>query len=67
MPGNGAISEKIREKFSRDSFPVRKTASPSPGHQQIVCPKCGHDFDITMEETVERLSPVLKFKLAVAR
>jgi transposase-like protein len=50
-----------------DSFPVRKTASPSTGHQQIVCPKCGHDFEITMDETVERLSPVLKFKLALAR
>jgi transposase-like protein len=50
-----------------DSFPVRKTSSLSAGHQQIICPKCGHDFDITMEETVERLSPVLNLKLAMAR
>jgi len=40
-----------------DSFPVRKTASLSSGIQRIVCPKCGHGFDITLEETVERLSP----------
>lgn len=40
-----------------DSFPVRKTASLSAGHQQIICPRCGHDFDVTMDETVERLSP----------
>ncbi len=39
-----------------DSFPVRKTASRSAGNQQIICPRCGHDFDVTMEETVERLS-----------
>jgi transposase-like protein len=39
-----------------DSFPVRKTASQSAGHQQIICPRCGHDFDVTMEETVERMS-----------
>ena len=38
-----------------DSFPVRKTASLSTGHQQIICPRCGHDFDIVMDETVERL------------
>jgi hypothetical protein len=46
---------------------VRKTASPSPGHQQIICPRCGHDFDIVMEETVERLSPEPKLALAMAR
>jgi transposase-like protein len=39
-----------------DSFPVRKTSSRSAGHQQIICPRCGHDFDVTMEETVERMS-----------
>jgi transposase-like protein len=47
-----------------DSFPVRKTASLSAGHQQIICPRCGHDFDVTMEETVERLSPEPNFSLA---
>jgi transposase-like protein len=47
-----------------DSFPVRKTASRSEGHQQIVCPRCGHDFDVTMEETVERLSREPNFTLA---
>jgi transposase-like protein len=50
-----------------DSFPVRKTASPSTGHQQIICPRCGHDFDVTMDETVERLSPEPKLVLATAR
>ena len=50
-----------------DSFPVRKTASPSTGHQQIICPRCGHDFDVTMDETVERLSPEPKLALALAR
>ena len=39
-----------------DSFPVRKTASRSSGVQQIVCPRCGHGFEVTLEETVERLS-----------
>jgi transposase-like protein len=39
-----------------DSFPVRKTASRSSGIQQIVCPRCGHNFDVMLEETVERLS-----------
>jgi transposase-like protein len=39
-----------------DSFPVRKTEIRSSGIQQIVCPKCGHSFDVTLEETVERLS-----------
>jgi transposase-like protein len=50
-----------------DSFPVRKTASLSTGHQQIICPRCGHDFDITMDEKVERLSPGHSLKLALAR
>jgi transposase-like protein len=50
-----------------DSFPVRKTASPSAGHQQIVCPRCGHNIDVTMGETVERLSPEPKPVLAMTR
>ncbi|HEY2392919.1 MAG TPA: hypothetical protein VGK22_17210 [Candidatus Angelobacter sp.] len=43
-----------------DSFPVRNTSSRSSGVQKIVCPKCGHSFDVTLEETVERLSGGLK-------
>ncbi|HKV91496.1 MAG TPA: hypothetical protein VJW20_02990 [Candidatus Angelobacter sp.] len=47
-----------------DSFPVRKTASRSSGVQQVVCPRCGHGFDVALEETVERMSrdamPLLK-------
>jgi transposase-like protein len=39
-----------------DSFPVRKTSSRSSGIQQIVCPRCGHGFDVMLEETDERLS-----------
>jgi len=39
-----------------DSFPVQKTSSRSSGMQQIVCPKCGHGFEVALEETVERLS-----------
>jgi transposase-like protein len=39
-----------------DSFPVRKTASRSSGVQQIICPRCGHAFDVMLEQTVERLS-----------
>ncbi len=39
-----------------DSFPVRKTATRSCGTQQIICPKCGHAFDIMLPESVERLS-----------
>ena len=50
-----------------DSFPVRKTESRSCGVQQIVCPRCGHGFEVTLEETVERLSrdakPALKMAL----
>jgi transposase-like protein len=46
-----------------DSFPVQKTASRSSGIQQIVCPKCGHSFDVTLEETVERPSREPKFTL----
>jgi transposase-like protein len=50
-----------------DSFPVRKTASRSVGNQQIICPRCGHDFDVTMEETVERLSREPNLTLAGTR
>jgi hypothetical protein len=39
-----------------DSFPVRKTADPSLGTQQVVCPRCGNFFDIKLPESVERLS-----------
>ena len=39
-----------------DSFPVRKTADRSSGSQQVVCPKCGHSFDVIFPESVERLS-----------
>jgi len=46
-----------------DSFPVRKTEDRSSGNQRIVCPKCGHGFDVTLEETVERLSPESKLRL----
>jgi transposase-like protein len=46
-----------------DSFPVQKTASRSSGIQQIVCPKCGHGFDVTLEETVERSSRAPKLNL----
>lgn len=46
-----------------DSFPVRKTEDRSSGSQQIVCPKCGHGFDVNLEETVERLSPEPKTRM----
>jgi transposase-like protein len=39
-----------------DSFPVRKTATRSSGVQQIICPRCGHSFDVMLPESVERLS-----------
>jgi transposase-like protein len=49
-----------------DSFPVRKTANRSSGIQQIVCPRCGHGFDVMLEETVERLSRESNAMLATA-
>ncbi len=39
-----------------DSFPVRKTSKRSCGIQQIVCPECGHSFELMLEGSVERLS-----------
>ncbi len=39
-----------------DSFPVRKTSNRSCGIQQIVCPECGHSFELMLEGSVERLS-----------
>jgi transposase-like protein len=39
-----------------DTFPVRKTSSRSCGIQAIVCPRCGHSFDVLLPESVERLS-----------
>ena len=48
-----------------DSFPVQKTSSRSSGVQQVVCPRCGHSFEVSMDETVERLS--LGLKMPVTR
>jgi transposase-like protein len=48
-----------------DSFPVQKTASRSSGIQQVVCPRCGHGFEVKLEETVERLSQDLNRALAM--
>jgi len=48
-----------------DSFPVQKTTSRSSGIQQVVCPKCGHGFEVSLEETVERLSQGLNLTLAM--
>lgn len=39
-----------------DSFPVRKTADRSSGSQQVICPRCGHSFDVILPESVERMS-----------
>jgi transposase-like protein len=48
-----------------DSFPVQKTSSRSSGIQQVVCPRCGHGFEVRLEETVERLSQGLNLTLAM--
>jgi len=48
-----------------DSFPVQKTTSRSSGIQQVVCPKCGHGFEVSLEETVERISQGLNLTLAI--
>jgi transposase-like protein len=50
-----------------DSFPVQKTASRSSGVQQVVCPRCGHSFEVKLEETVERLSAKLQLRLPITR
>jgi transposase-like protein len=39
-----------------DLFPVRRTAPRAWDFQQMECPRCGHKFEILLEETVERLS-----------
>jgi transposase-like protein len=39
-----------------DSFPVRKTASVSSGTQHVICPKCRHEFEVSLSRSVERLS-----------
>ena len=48
-----------------DSFPVQKTSNRSSGIQQVVCPRCGHGFEVRLEETVERLSQDLNLALAM--
>jgi transposase-like protein len=48
-----------------DSFPVQKTARRSSGIQQVVCPRCGHGFEVRLEETVERLSQDFSLTLAM--
>jgi transposase-like protein len=48
-----------------DSFPVQKTSSRSSGIQQVVCPRCGHGFEVSLEETVERLSQDFNLTLAM--
>jgi len=50
-----------------DSFPVQKTEKLSSGLQQVVCPRCGHSFEVKLEETVERPSARLGFTVAVTR
>ncbi|HEX3093437.1 MAG TPA: hypothetical protein VHW72_12480 [Candidatus Angelobacter sp.] len=48
-----------------DSFPVQKTTSRSSGIQQVICPRCGHGFEVRLEETVERLSQDFNLTLAM--
>ena len=48
-----------------DSFPVQKTSSRSSGIQQVICPRCGHSFEVKLEETVERMSQDLNLSLAM--
>jgi transposase-like protein len=50
-----------------DSFPVRKTATISAGTQQVVCPRCGHGFDVVLPESVERLSQEARSRDLVIR
>jgi len=55
-----------------DSFPVRKTASLSSGNQHVICPKCRHEFDISLSRSVERLShetpkPLSELELVLVR
>lgn len=50
-----------------DSFPVQKTSNRSTGMQQVVCPRCGCSFEVKLEETVERLSAKLGFRVAVTK
>ena len=55
-----------------DSFPVRKTASISNGSQHVICPKCRHEFDISLPRSVERLSqerpkPLSELELVLVR
>jgi len=50
-----------------DSFPVQKTSNRSLGMQQVVCPRCGRSFEVRLEETVERLSAKLGFRVAVTK
>lgn len=39
-----------------DLFPVRRTAARAWDFQKMECPRCGHKFEILLEESVERLS-----------
>ena len=39
-----------------DLFPVRRTATRAWDFQKMECPRCGHKFEVLLEESVERLS-----------